>query len=48
MNDTRETIEREFKAGDLAAIDAIERLEQLGYDPKDAEEIVDTWEWNGR
>ncbi len=44
MKTDEATIEKEFKAGDLASIDAIERLQNLGYQPMDAEELVEQWE----
>ncbi len=42
MTDTVDTIRREFGYG-LASIDAIERVEALGYPPKEAESLVDGW-----
>lgn len=44
MTDTREQIEHEFKADGLSSIDAIERLERIGFSPKDAEALVDEWD----
>lgn len=37
-------IEQDFRAGDLSPMDAIERLERLGVQPKEAEAMVDRWE----
>jgi hypothetical protein len=43
-DDDRETIKREFLDGELSSIDAIDRLERLGMNPKDAEALVDEWD----
>ena len=42
MDDER-TIERELKAGDISIIDAIERMEKIGYSCLHAEEKVYAW-----
>jgi hypothetical protein len=36
----------EFACGDLAFIDAIGRLEKIGFDPKEAEQMVCEWAEN--
>lgn len=41
--DSEDAIEREFKAGDLEHIYAVQRLENLGYSSKDAESKVEDW-----
>lgn len=40
---TPEKIKRDLEKGELSTLDAIEALEQLGYTPRAAEAIVDTW-----
>jgi hypothetical protein len=42
--DSVEVIEHEFKAGELASIDAIERLQNLGFSPLEAESKVEGWD----
>ena len=42
--DSEDAIEREFKANQLSYIDAIERLQSLGYDSRMAEQRVCEWE----
>jgi hypothetical protein len=42
--DSEDAVEREFKAKQLSYIDAIERLQGLGYDPRMAERRVCEWE----
>lgn len=41
--DTIQTIYTEFACGELAYIDAIERVQSLGESPKEAERIVSEW-----
>ena len=41
--DNEKSIEREFKQGELESIDAIERLEALGMQPKKAESLIEKW-----
>jgi hypothetical protein len=43
--DMRATIMVEFRRDELSFIDAVERLQHMGYEPKDAEQIVEQWEW---
>lgn len=40
--DTEQFIHQDWQDG-APAIDAIERLQAIGYDPKDAEQIVFEW-----
>lgn len=42
--DNEDAIKQEFLAGELEAIAAIQRLEGMGYPPKEAEKIVDEWQ----
>jgi hypothetical protein len=42
--DSEDAIKREFKARELSYIDAIQRLEGLGYSPEIAEHKVCQWE----
>jgi hypothetical protein len=42
--DSEDAIEHEFKAGELESIYAIQRLENLSYNSKDAEAKVEEWE----
>lgn len=41
--DSEDAVFQEFVSGDLQSIDAIERLQKLGHQPKDAERLVDEW-----
>jgi len=41
--DSEEAVYRDFRFGGLSLIDAVSRLEALGYQPKDAEEVVSEW-----
>lgn len=41
--DSESAILKEFLEGGLAFLDAVERLQSLGYDPKEAEQMVDEW-----
>lgn len=43
MTDTDQTIFEEFARGDLGLFDAIERLQAIGHEPKEAERIVSEW-----
>jgi hypothetical protein len=43
FEDNPDTIKRELKAGEIEYLDAIERLQKLGFQPKDAEDLVDRW-----
>jgi hypothetical protein len=45
--DSEDAIEREFKAGELSYIDAIERLQAIGLEPIVAERRVCEWEDQG-
>jgi len=42
--DSEDAIQRQFMAGELLIIDAIERLKNLGRLPLDAESQVEEWE----
>lgn len=42
--DSEDAVEREFKAKQLSYIDAIERLQGLGFEPHVAERLVCEWE----
>ncbi len=45
IDDIKEEIRREFAAGEISYIDAIMELEsRCGMLPKEAEDIVETWE----
>jgi hypothetical protein len=39
-----EKIKRELASGDISSIDAIQKLERLGFSPKSAEYTVHSWE----
>jgi hypothetical protein len=41
--DSEEAIYRAFQFEGLSLLDAIERLQKIGYEPKDAESVVDEW-----
>lgn len=41
--DTEQTIHDEFANGDLKFLDAVQGLQGLGYDPKEAERVVSEW-----
>ena len=42
--DSEDAVEADFKARRLSYIDAIERLQGLGFDPRMAEQRVCEWE----
>lgn len=42
--DDVDVIKKEYKAGEVASIDAIERLERLGLNSKEAEALVEKWD----
>ena len=44
--DDYETIKADFKNGQLSFIDAIERLQAIGFDPQKAELRVFEWDQN--
>ena len=37
-------VKREYLKGELSSIQAIERLENLGYPPRSAEALIDHWD----
>ena len=41
--DCEEAIYEDFANGDLKYLDAIQRLQGIGYDPKEAERVVSEW-----
>ena len=41
--DSEDAVHQAFVRGDIAYLDAIERLQGLGYKPKDAESCVGEW-----
>lgn len=41
--ETERTIYKDFADNGLSWIDAVGRLERLGYDPSEAEELVEEW-----
>jgi hypothetical protein len=42
--DSEDEIKHEYQAGELASIYAIERLQKLRLQPKDAEALVKKWD----
>ncbi len=43
MDDDEQAVYREFATTPITLLDAIYRLEKLGYEPKEAERIVFEW-----
>jgi hypothetical protein len=44
MMDSEDAIKNDYKDGDINYIQAVVRLEEIGYAPKDAERLVEDWD----
>jgi len=46
--DSEDAIRQDFLNGRIELIDAVSRLEMLGYAPRDAESLVNEWDIDGK